>query len=220
MFERDYLKRLIEQTAKALGAIMGLREQKKQEEALELIDEHMSRELRMKTRLAMGLSDRDLLNLLSTGGKPQAETVAVIAACLQEEAELLSELGRASESVPRFAKSLRLHLYLMREEGGFDGWDIQERIRRLLESLAPCEWDEETLRAVWLWRESAGEWAEAENLLYELRETAGISAEEGHAFYDRLAARSDEDLEKGGLSRAEVEEGRKEWDRLTKETVG
>jgi len=211
VFERDYLMRLITQAAKALGAIMGLKEQQKKEQALTQIDEFLSRELRMKTRIAMGLSDEDLLAMLSVGGVPNPESTAIIAAFLQEEAELLEDSGRSGESVPRFAKALRLNLYVLRESGEIDGWDVTARIERLLVSLAPYLWDAETIRAVWQWRESCGQWALAEDLLYELREQAGIEITEGMAFYDRLAAQSDESLTAGGLPRSELEEGRRQW---------
>ncbi|MBW5447911.1 hypothetical protein GE107_17800 [Cohnella sp. CFH 77786] len=215
MQERDYLMRLIQRAAQALGTIMGLREQKKQEQALEEIDEFLGRELRMRTRMAMGLSDEDLLAMLSVGGVPNPESVGIVAAFLQEEAELLSDLGRTEESVPRFAKALRLQLILFRENGGWSGYEAEERVRRLLESLAPYEWDERTIRAVWQWREAAGQYAEAENLLYELHEVHGAGAAEGLAFYDRLAALDDDALSAGGLSRPELEEGRRQWSVFT-----
>lgn len=211
MFEQDYLMRLITQTAKALGALAGLREQKKQEQALEQIDEFLTRELRLKSRIAIGLADEDLLAMLSVGGVPDTQAVAVIAAFLQEEAELLNDLNRTSESVPRYEKALRLNLYLLRENGGFEGWDLEARIGRLLEAMRPYEWDAATIRAVWQWREANGQWAEAENLLFELREQSGMDLADGLAFYDRLAAQGDESLEAGGLSRSELEEGRRQW---------
>ena len=211
MFERDYLIRLITQAAKAIGAVMGLKEQQKKEQALEQIDEFLGKELRMKTRIAMGLSDEGLLAMLSVGGIPNPESTAIIAAFLQEEAELLDDMGRTDESVPRFAKALRLSLYVLRENGEIDGWDLTARIERLLASLAPYVWDAATIRAVWQWRESCGQWASAEDLLYELREQAGIELAEGLAFYDRLAAQGDESLAAGGLPRSELEEGRRQW---------
>lgn len=219
MFERDYLMRLIAQASKALGTIMGLREQKKPEQAIEEIDEFMTRELRMKSRIAMGLSDEGLLAMLSVGGSPNVESVAIIAAFLQEEAELLNDLGRTGESIPRFAKSLRLNLYLLRENGCPDGWDVDARVNRLLDSLAGYEWDAETLRSVRQWREASGQFAEAENLLYELQEKGCAEFEEGLAFYGRLDVQDDEALEAGGLTREELDEGKRQWKALAKETA-
>lgn len=60
----------------------------------------------------------------------------------------------------------------------------------------------------------------AEDLLYELREIEDAGLHEGLAFYDRLAELPDETLEAGGLSRAELEEGREQWTLLAKETAG
>lgn len=219
MFERDYMIRLIAQAAKALGAAANLREQKKSEQALAQIDDFLSRELRLKTRMIMGLSDDDLLAMLRVGGAPNAEFVAIIAAFLQEEAELLAEMDRMGESFPRSAKALRLNLYLMREIGGLDGWDVEPRIAQLLEAIAPYEWDAATTKAVWLWREACGQYAEAENLLYELWEMSGIHGQEGLRFYERLNALDDERLTAGGLPREELEEGRKQWAAMSEEAV-
>lgn len=220
MYERDWLVRLIQQSAKALGTIMGLKEQNKPEEAIEQIDEFLGRELRLRSRMAMGLSDEALLNMLSIGGEPNAEQVAIVAAFLQEEAELLAALGRHGESVPRFAKSLRLQLHVLRENGGIDGWDVRERVDRLLASLSPYRLDAETLHALWRWREAEGQYADAENLLYELKDAGGIGMAEGYDFYDRLALQSDSTLEAGLLPREELEEGKRQWSLLEKESIG
>jgi len=219
MFERDYLVRLLTQAGLMLGKIMGLRQQQKQQEALDLIDEYLGRELRLRSRLAMGLSDEDLLSMLSITGSPNAESVAVVAAFLQEEANLLSDLGRETESVPRYAKALRLNLYLIRHNMEIEGWDIRKHINELLTAIAQYEMDTQTKQAIWQWYESNGQLTEAEDMLYELEEEEGVSAEEGSAFYARLSAYDDSELEAGGLSRDELEEGRRQWSALTKENV-
>jgi hypothetical protein len=219
VFERDYLLRLLTQAGLVLGKAMGLRDQHKQQEALDLIDEFLGRELRLRSRLAMGLSDEDLLTMLSVTGVPNAESVAVVAALLQEEAELLSDLGQTEESVPRYAKALRLNLYILRNQSEFDGWDVRERIDQLLAALSPYELGIDTKLALWQWRESNGQFTEAEDLLYELQEEEAVSSEEGMAFYERLAAYDDSALESGGLSRNEMEEGRRQWSALMKENA-
>lgn len=215
MYSRDYLMRLISQTTSMLAQIMGLKEQKKHEEAMNLIDEFLNRELRLRTRLALGLSDEDLLQMLSVGGQPNLEQVAMVAAFLQEEGELLEEEGRQADGLLRYEKALRLMLYVLREGGEIPALRLTERSERLIRILAPFEKEPETKRAVWRYRESGGDWAEAENLLYELYDDGAATEEDGVAFYDRLAEKDDDLLEQGGLSRQELEEGRRQWLSLT-----
>jgi hypothetical protein len=219
VFERDYLIRLLTQAGLVLGKAMGLREQQRQQEALDLIDEFLGRELRLRSRLAMGLSDEDLLSMLSVTGSPNAESIAVIAAFLQEEGELLEDLGQSELSFPRFAKALRLNLYLLRNDMEIEGWDIRHRVSNLLTALSPYSLDIDTKRALWQWYESNGQFTDAEDMLYELQEEGGITPEEGDAFYERLSGYADSQLEAGGLSRIEMAEGRRQWGALMKENA-
>jgi hypothetical protein len=220
VFERDYLVRLLTQAGLILGRAQQLREQQKQKEALELVDEYLGKELRLRSRLAMGLSDEDLLSMLSVTGNPNAESVTVVAAFLQREAELLADLGQEEESIPRYAKALRLNLYLIRNDMEIEGWDVRRSINELLAALAPYELDGDTKRVLWPWFEGDGKLAEAENMLYELAEAGKITAEEGRGFYERLSAYGDAELEAGGLPRDEMEEGRRQWGALMKENAG
>jgi hypothetical protein len=219
VFERDYLMRLLTQAGLVLGKAMGLRQEQKQKEALDLIDEFLGRELRLRSRLAMGLSDEDLLSMLSVTGAPNAESVAVVAAFLQEEAELLTDLGQIEESVPRLAKALRLNLYMLRQGMDIEGWAIHERVDYLLSALSQYQLDIDTKRAVWQWHEANGRFTDSEDLLYKLHEEGGVSPIEGEAFYDRLSAYGDSVLESGGLPRSEMEEGRRQWGALMKENA-
>jgi len=219
MFERDYLVRLMTQAGLVLGKAMGLRQQQRRQEALELIDEFLGKELRLRSRLAMGLSDEDLLSMLSVTGNPNAEAVAVVAAFLQQEADLLHDLGQTEESVPRYAKALRLNLYALRAGMEAEGWDVRGRIGELLKSLSPYELGADTKKALWPWHESEGRYADAENLLYELAEADAVEAAEGEAFYERLSSAEDDVLEAGGLARDELEEGRRQWAALMKEKI-
>ncbi|MBB6672569.1 DUF6483 family protein [Cohnella nanjingensis] len=219
MHDRDYLMRLISQMSVAFGRLMGLKEQKKHEEAIVHIDEFLSRELRLRARLALGLSDKDLLAMFSTGGVPNAETVAIIATFLQEEGDLLRELGRDAESVPRYEKALRLMLYVLRVNGPIEGLGLEIRKNMLLTALADESCSAETRRAIWVWQEYEGRYAEAEDLLYDLSEDGAVTPEDGREFYDRLDRLGDEALASGGLTRDELQDGRRQWQSLTGETA-
>lgn len=219
MHERDYLMRLISQTTVALGRLMGLKEQKKHDEAMELIDEFLSREMRMRTRLALGLSDEDLLQMLSIGGVPNLESVAILAAFLQEEGDLLYATGKPGDAIPRYEKALRLLVHALREGGPVKGLRMEERIRELAARLAPYEIASETKRSVWSWHESQGHYADAENMLYELYEDQAVTSKEGRSFYERMERLDDGALERGGLPRSELREGIEQWIKLAGETA-
>ena len=220
MLERDYLMRLISQASRVLGRSMGLREQLKPNEALDMIDEFLSKELRIRTRLAMGLTDEQLLKMLTVGGVPNAESVAVIAAFLQEEADLLTDLGQEDQALQRYEKALRLNLYLIRENVDIHGWDLEERVPRLLEAIAPYRIGAETKRSIWSWHEANESFADAENVLYELADDSAVTANEGEDFYNRLSSLDDKRLASGGMPREELEEGRRQWQALMKENIG
>lgn len=217
MLERDYLMRLISQAASVIGRSMGLRERMKRSEALDLLDEFLSKELRIRTRLAMGLTDEQLLQMLTVGGVPNAESVAVIAGFLQEEADILTDLGQEDQALPRYEKALRLNLYLLRENVDIQDWDVEARTARLLEAIAPYRIGAETKRSIWSWHEAKDNFANAENVLYELADDSAVSAQEGERFYARLSLLDDERLASGGLPREELEEGRRQWQALMKE---
>lgn len=219
MFDRDYFMRMINQMSVAFGALMGLKQQGKHEEALQLIDDFLSKELRLRARLALGLSDADLIQMFSSGGRSDAEAIGAIGAFLQEEGDVLADMGRDSESLPRLEKALRLIGYVLRTHGPVEGLDLERRMERLAAGPAFAEGSPQTLRAAWQWQEFAGRYADAENSFYDLFDTGDAEPEEGRDFYARLEALGDEELRQGGLVRDELREGMRQWNNLSKETA-
>ncbi|CAI6080370.1 DUF6483 family protein [Cohnella sp. JJ-181] len=219
MFDRDYFMRMINQMSVAFGALMGLKQQGKHEEALLLIDEFMSKELRMRARLALGLSDADLIQMFGGGGRSDAEAIGAIGAFLQEEGDVLADMGRHADSLPRLEKALRLIGYVLRTHGPVEGLDLERRMERLAAGPALAEGSAQTLRAAWEWQEFAGRYADAENSLYELFGAGEAEPVEGLAFYQRMHALTDHELGRGGLSQEELREGVRQWNNLTKETA-
>ncbi|THF77506.1 DUF6483 family protein [Cohnella fermenti] len=219
MYSRDYLMRMITQMTQMMGQLMGLKEQKRNDEALALIDEFLNKELRLRTKLALGLSDEDLLQMLSVGGLPNMESVAMVAIFLQEEGEILEGQGSVHDSLPRYEKALRLMLYVLRESGPIKGFELERRSAQLIERTEPYERMPETKHALWLWYERERRLADAEDLLYELHDGGGVRFEAGMAFYERLERLEDAELEEGGLSREELAEGKEQWRLLAGETV-
>ena len=217
MYRRDYLVRMIEQMTEAMGQLMGLKRERKREEAGQTIDELFSRLFRLNSKLVNSLSEQDLIRLLSTNGVPETEKLKIVAALLQEEADLLEDeakerIGEAHEPPPEiYRKRLRaLGLYLYADFYGADTQYINqhEAIAKLLVQLQSYELPSSTKLQLWNYFESSGHYARAEDTLFELLETEDDELiERGVQFYNRLLEKTDAELAAGHLPREEVEAG-------------
>lgn len=216
MFERDYIVRLLMQSSLMLNRLTGLRKEERAREALEESEMFLRKELRLNSALALGIGDSDLISMYSGVGVTSKESLAVIAAFLHKEGDLLLDLGEAEASAARYGKAFRLNVYLLLGEMDVEGWDLGGAAAELLDKLDGSELDAATKRSLWGWQEWNGSFAEAENTLYELADDEVAGYEEGEAFYERLAALDDGKLEAGGLPRAELEDGRVQWAGLRK----
>ncbi|GGF95714.1 DUF6483 family protein [Paenibacillus abyssi] len=207
MFQRDYFMRMIEQMAGAIGQVIGLRERKEHLEALQVIDELLDRQFRLNSRLIHSLSDKDLTELLTTNGVTDFASVQAIAVLFKEKGQIYEEKGEEGLSYIFRLKSLNLFLRAAVAECDAIAADPKQEVRLLLAMLEVYELPPDTKRLLLEWYQLDGAYDQAENVLYELLEDEEISAEEAVQFYTMLQWLSDDQLENGGLSREEVEEG-------------
>lgn len=206
MFQRDYILRMIEQMSGMLGRLAGLKEQKKYGEALALIlDDWFTRLSLPNGDMLRKLSAKQIIELLSANGQPQAEVVAVVATLFKEEGELRGLLGQEPEGTALRRKALQLQLALLR----FEPDAVQApAVVDLANSLGREELAAEERRTLLDLYESEGDYARAEDVLFELLEETGDAelAAEGMRMYRRLLDKDDAELEAGNLPRGEVEE--------------
>ena len=233
MFRNDYLMRMIAQFSEALGALIGLKRQRKPLEALEMAGELFKRLFGLNPSLVRALSERDLLDLLNREGEAPREKLLLMAELLKEEGELQGMLGREDERYRSCLKALNLALIASREEreeGAADWPDPGKQISELTEALSGYVLPNETMDMLWNHYASAGRFASAEDVLFELLEkledVQGAKDRDGRAsdanfgadalrklladaeqFYLRLLQLDSETLQKGRLPRDEAEEG-------------
>ncbi|REK71463.1 DUF6483 family protein [Paenibacillus paeoniae] len=207
MFQRDYFMRMIGQMTEALGQVLGLRKQMKQEEALLVLDELLDKHFRLSSKLIRSLSDEDLINIMTTNGVVDTDHLQAIAILMKQEGVLHGELGREAECYEMYVRSLRLfvHLSLMGAEPTIV--EPGEQINELLELLSAYELPSPAKRLLMEWHEADGRYDLTENMMYELLEAKTISPEEASAIYRRLLGLSDEALAAGGLPREEIRQG-------------
>ncbi|MFC3769706.1 DUF6483 family protein [Paenibacillus sp. GCM10012303] len=223
MFQRDYIMRLIEQISSSIGAILGMKKQLKPQEAMELVGETYKRLFGINPGLVRALSERDLVDLLSRDGESASEKMFLIAGLLKEEAELCSMLEKPDDEYRLNLKALNLSLIAHKDHPNVEGWDTQGQIEELVERLSRYELPRGTKELLWPYYGSAGRYADAEDVLFELLDDSREEAEnaapgfdrtayirlldEACHFYERLLETDEQALETGRLPIGEVRDG-------------
>lgn len=211
MQHEDYIMRFIRQFAAFLAQVLGIAAVGKYREA--------HAEIEQKLKELSGL-DSDSLLRLDEGGlittlrlyAPSAwqETGAATAALLDQQASFYAAQNQPDASYAHRLKALHLLLELLTADERFEppGYapDVEE-IRTELETyVLPFR----TYATLLRYYEQEGDYAEAEDVLFQWIDSdpdSPMPVEQGIAFYRRLLARDDADLEAGNLPRAEVEAG-------------
>ncbi|WP_422658321.1 DUF6483 family protein [Paenibacillus sp. EC2-1] len=211
MYRKDYLLRLVEEMTQMLSKVFGLKQQKKHTEALWEIDEMLSRQFRLNSKLLHSLSPEDIVQLFRNGEIVEADKLQSAARLLEEEADILVDMDKQEEGNTLFVKVL--HLYLSASIHGGDPrlYDLPHRINDLLKRVRIQELSDATEHLLFTYAVQEGKFASAEDSLYRLLGREALDYEIGKLFYERLLALQPEVLERGGLPLIEVEEGLKEW---------
>ncbi len=218
MFQRDYFMRMIQQMTEAIGQIMQLRKEHKQEEGLLLLDELLEKHFHLSRKLISSLSDEDLVKVVSRNGMIDAEQLQAIALLLKQEALLQNDLGRERESYGSAVRSLRLFLRLSIMKAEPIAGEINGQIEELCSLLKPYELPLSAKRLLLEWHEAEGRYDQVENIMYELIEDSVMPAADAAVIYRRLLELDDMQLEAGGLPREEALQGLKELNVKEEET--
>lgn len=220
MFRNDYVMRMIEQFGHALGVLLGLKKQMKPQEAMELVGETYKRLFGLNPNLIRALSERDLTDLLNRDGEATAEKMLIIAGLMKEEADLCALLERTDEAYRLNLKALNLTLMAAGENDAAEWLDVHGQIGELLTRLSGYELPAETKQWLWIYYDTAGRFADAEDVLFDLLDRYGAGTpdqasyerllERAVQFYERLLTLDEDTLEAGRLPLDEVQDGLEE----------
>ncbi len=215
MVNKDYVLRLAEKFGRMLAIVLGLRQSNRYEEALIAIDDFFLQNLGLTSGFVNSASEDMLLNLISPLGVLNVEKCLWLAVLLKEEGDIYLELDRPDDSYYRYIKALFFFVQAALHSSDVKDLDLATPIEDMLNKLAEYELPQPLKNMLFRYFELTGRYAKAENMLFELTEGEGpLDAEvmeQGRAFYERLLQKSDADLEAGGLTRPEVEEGLELW---------
>lgn len=207
-FRNDYIMRLIQQLGVALGQIVWRKGRAEYDEAEAIISRTALSLLGVDMTLLRRLSDEGIISLLR---RPDTADVGPFIAA----AELLAQQGDVDEArgLPDAGydcrqKALSLFLEARLAAPEVCGDEYRGKIDALTEQLGEYPLPPTIRRKLFAYYEETGEYGRAENVIHHMLEDGDpVAWERGSAFYARLAARSDAELEAGGLPREELEEG-------------
>ncbi len=226
MINKDYILRMAEKIGRSLAIILGLRKYNQHEEALIYIDDTLLRTVGLTSRFINSLSDEMLVTTISPLGMLNIEACLWIAALLKAEGDIYEEdLDKSNESYYRYQKSLYLFLTAVLQEHIPTDADLYKDIEQLLQKLDDYELPLPLKSKLFAYYELSGQYAKAEDTLFDLMESHETSKPSetndkreliasGRAFYTRLLAKSDADLQAGNLARDEVDEGMAQLERM------
>jgi hypothetical protein len=207
MIRRDYFIKLVQELSSVLMRVFSLKARREFAAALEEIDLALEKYLHLAPDEAIPEKLDHLLRLCGREEGPVNEKVILLADVFYQQGELLTL--RKGSGAARRPFLLALGLYLESARHGFVSLDLIKKTDTLVERMSDAPLPVPILRRLFAYLEDRALYATAENALYEwLDQDSTAAAPEGLAFYDRLLKKIDADLERGGLPRAEVEEGR------------
>jgi hypothetical protein len=211
MFQRDYILRLVEQLAKTLGAVLTLKKSRRFDEAERVITEAARNLVGIDIETLLALSIDQIVTLFSPGGSLDTGKCLVVAELLYEEGEVNNLQG--DERIAYISRTRALAL-LLEVSGREDLARIPDaeaylrKIEALTRALATYAPVPAIQRRLIHHHERRGNFADAEDVLFDLIDAGHNEIlVSGIKLYERLLAKSDEELERGKLPRSEVEEG-------------
>ncbi len=216
MFQRDYILRMIEQLSQVMARLLLLKSMEERQEALLLLEEFYGKLRLPPARLLLRMSDSELLSLISTNGQPDLDKAVGLGLLLKEEGRVHESMEQYGESGERFRKALYLFLSAERLGANMPEANCRDLIEETRELLRPYSIPEHTLLLLLEYYTDAGQYALAEDVLFELleQEVSPAGREAGERFYHMLQEVPDESLEEGRLPRDEVEQGRADMERV------
>jgi hypothetical protein len=215
MFRRDYIVRMIEDMTAMVAKVLTLKQEKKTTEALWEIDELLNRHFPLNSRLLNSLSVEDIIDMFRFGGVIESDKLQGVAKLLKEEGSIYAVSGDKDPALFRSMRALHLYLYANLQGADRDLLQMTEDIDELLQEVKAYVLPFKTERLLLEYMESVGRYSKAEDSLYRLWEQGEDVAVEGDKLYQRLLLKSPAELEQGDLPMEEVEQGLKEWSRIT-----
>ena len=217
MYTEDFILRQIRLAAAAMAYAAGLKASGEFQSALSEIDRAIGQILGISPEVAGTLTDDAIREMLTHQDHIDSDRLLMVGDLFKEKGELSailnpSDVGQPGESFWCYLRALNFYLdCALATDGEIPGLD--QKINSLALILAPDGLLTDSLFSLYCYHEKMGRYAKAEAYLQEmmtgLEDAPGEKAEVKHelvSFYHRTLEKPDQAIEKGGLSRAAIQD--------------
>ena len=187
-----------------------LRTAKLYQEAMDVIQHTLEEFFGLDIDVLNQVDDTSLLESMRQDGVLDLERVAIAADLFHEAGTLYSIQNRPVEAQTNYVRALYFYLEVVLNTEEEIPEELSGKIDELYGTLGINDVSIETQLSLYYYFDRQSNYREEKAALNELLLNDGIQeemSEEGLALYERLAEKSDQELETGGITRGEVEEG-------------
>jgi Family of unknown function (DUF6483) len=211
MIRRDYFTRLVAELAQMLAQVVFLKEKKNYQQALGEIDRALVKLWQTSPTEAHQWPVDKWIDLCREENDAVREKLIALANLLKEQGDLYALVEKIPDSQRSRAISLGLYLEALTEPDAIVSVDLLANTGQLIEQTKGSRLPAAVLKKLLSYFEARTMLAKAEDVLFDWLDTGDPEAPAGGlAFYERQAAKPDEELNRGELPRDEVEAGREE----------
>jgi hypothetical protein len=209
MLKQDYILRQIEQLIRVLTDSIGLTRTHDYQGGLKTLDGAFKDFFGWDSNLVNAMPEEYLIGMLKHGGILDGDRAGFMAVLLKAEGDIYEAMEEPAKAYHRQLRAL--HLFLTIFEHGIRT-SLPEELNQtgaVLEKLAAYQLPTETRHRLWRYFTETGQYAKAEDTLFDLLGDPGAEPEllrQGIASYRTLLTKDDEELRRGALTRDEVAE--------------
>lgn len=208
-YREDFIKQLIARFFQAFYKILGIIKKEDFSQASNMISQVRQDILGISENLANSLSSPDLIRMLSTGEEPDPVKPLILAELFKAQGDIHAAQEKEDQAYTYYLKTLDLQLetaFQTNETTFPEEFTSVDAIADLLEEfvLPP-----ETLAALFHYYESAGQYARAEETLFDFIEDSPNPADVvslGFRFVERLRLLPSQELAAGELAPEDLDD--------------
>jgi len=217
MSQRDYILRIAEELGRAVAQVVYQKQIKDYTAGQNLIDEQCKQLLGVGIGFVHSIPEETLLSMLTSFGTLNTEKCWLLASLLKAKGDIYLDQGNSDNSYYSYLQSLNLFLEVLLLDATISGTDFVPELEGLLYKLSEYELPTSTKLKLFQYFDQSGKYARAEDILFDMLEIGPQDRDVlalGIAFYQRLKRKCDAGLKAGNFSRAEVEEGLSQVERM------